>query len=284
MKKKLLRLIKAAGLSNVSDKIMESAQESIRILAHPANEEDMKLGMSKIGGLPDIPKTVNWPVKEIGSLSFIAQINLEEITKNGMQQLLPKSGILYFFYDAEEQPWGYEHSHYDSWRVIYCDDISNLVRVAPSKGDIAVFDACMLEYRTEITLPPYDSTYIERMGLGEEEEAYYDLLEQIEEQEKENDERINRVLGHPNAIQGDMQLQCQLVTNGVDCGDADTYEDSRVEELKKGAEDWILLFQIDSEDAAGMMWGDDGRIYFWIKKEDFKKLNFENVWMILQCG
>jgi hypothetical protein len=56
-----------------------------------------------------------------------------------------------------------------------------------------------------------------------------------------------------------------------------------VNELESGRYDWILLLQLDSDDDAGMMWGDVGMLYFWIKREDLKKENFDNVWMILQC-
>ncbi|MCD2347047.1 DUF1963 domain-containing protein [Clostridium guangxiense] len=32
------------------------------------------------------------------------------------------------------------------------------------------------------------------------------------------------------------------------------------------------------------MFGDCGEIYFYIRKADLKDKNFENVWLILQCG
>ncbi|UDQ99492.1 DUF1963 domain-containing protein [Lentisphaerota bacterium WC36G] len=32
-----------------------------------------------------------------------------------------------------------------------------------------------------------------------------------------------------------------------------------------------------------MCWGDSGMIYFWIRKQDLKARNFENVWLHLQC-
>ncbi|MCR8632194.1 YwqG family protein [Paenibacillus radicis (ex Xue et al. 2023)] len=41
---------------------------------------------------------------------------------------------------------------------------------------------------------------------------------------------------------------------------------SEGEELEKGVSDWKLLLQIDSEEEIGMMWGDAGRIYFWIRE------------------
>jgi hypothetical protein len=42
-----------------------------------------------------------------------------------------------------------------------------------------------------------------------------------------------------------MQLECQLASNGIYCGDPDGYKNPRVAELKSGAADWILLLQID---------------------------------------
>lgn len=32
-----------------------------------------------------------------------------------------------------------------------------------------------------------------------------------------------------------------------------------------------------------MIWGDSGRIYFWIKEKDLKAKKFEKAWMISQC-
>jgi uncharacterized protein YwqG len=54
--------------------------------------------------------------------------------------------------------------------------------------------------------------------------------------------------------------------------------------LENGRSDWLLLFQLDSDDAAKMMWGDAGRLYFWITKQDLARRDFSNVWMILQCS
>lgn len=44
--------------------------------------------------------------------------------------------------------------------------------------------------------------------------------------------------------------------------------------------DWILLFQVDSEDYADMMWGDLGRVYYVIKKEGLENKNFDNIWTL----
>jgi uncharacterized protein YwqG len=98
-----------------------------------------------------------------------------------------------------------------------------------------------------------------------------------------NDDAPSRVLGHPNQIQGDMQTECALVTGGLYTGDASGYKDPRRAELQAGARDWRLLLQVDSEDAAGMMWGDGGSLYYWIKEPDLAAHDFSRTWMVLQC-
>lgn len=48
--------------------------------------------------------------------------------------------------------------------------------------------------------------------------------------------------------------------------------------------EWELLLQVDSEDKAGMMWGDVGRIYFLIHKTDLANRKFNKTWLIFQCS
>ena len=64
----------------------------------------------------------------------------------------------------------------------------------------------------------------------------------------------------------------------------DGYSGPRAASPKSGTARWRLLFQVDSEDAAGMMWGDVGRLYYWIRDSDLRSSNFENCWMVLQCS
>jgi uncharacterized protein YwqG len=49
---------------------------------------------------------------------------------------------------------------------------------------------------------------------------------------------------------------------------------------------WRLLeslVQIDSEETAGMMWGDSGRIYHLIRKTDLGERRFDRTWAGLEC-
>ena len=80
-----------------------------------------------------------------------------------------------------------------------------------------------------------------------------------------------------------MREQCQLVTNGVDCGGEVTWNSPRVQALLPGATDWQLLLQIDTDEAGpGWDWGLGGKLYFWIRQDDLTAGRFGKVWTILQ--
>ena len=96
---------------------------------------------------------------------------------------------------------------------------------------------------------------------------------------------IHRCGGYPENIQGDMRLECQLVSHGLYCGDASGYKDPRCPILEKGASDWKLLLQVDSDHKRfRWMWGDAGRVYFWARQQDIESADFSSAWTMLQCG
>jgi uncharacterized protein YwqG len=82
----------------------------------------------------------------------------------------------------------------------------------------------------------------------------------------------------------EMDLESQLASHGLYCGNQSGYEDPRAKELENGRYEWVLLLQFDTDDDVGMMWGDAGTLYFWIRKEDLAAARFDRCWMILQCG
>jgi uncharacterized protein YwqG len=79
-----------------------------------------------------------------------------------------------------------------------------------------------------------------------------------------------------------MELQCELVTNGINRGNNNEYKSSEVKKIKSKTTDWILLLQVDSNEECNMMWIDMGRLYFWIKADDLHNEHFEKSWFCLQ--
>jgi len=43
-----------------------------------------------------------------------------------------------------------------------------------------------------------------------------------------------------------------------------------------------LLLQIDSDENAGMRWGDEGMLYYWMKRDDLQRQRFDTTWLVLQ--
>jgi uncharacterized protein YwqG len=94
----------------------------------------------------------------------------------------------------------------------------------------------------------------------------------------------HQMLGFPSPVQNDdMELECQLASNGIYVGNPEGYRDPRVPELKRGSDEWKLLLQLDTDDDTGWMWGDAGTLYFWVRERDAREGDFSKVWMIFQC-
>jgi len=262
------------GLADHADVILGAARTSIRL--RPRGRDNGDTNVSRLGGGAALPKGTTWPTWKDRPQSLVAHINLSEMASFDSESVLPPSGNLLFFYDSEQETWGFDPNDRGSWRVMFVDDNEPVDTFSES----GIYQPVALVPSAEISLPPWESLWFESSGIGPASvDAYLDLRASIS-----GDELIHKMLGYPDPVQNEMQLECQLVSNGIYCGDADGYKDPRAETLRNGATDWQLLLQIDSEeDRAGMLWGDVGRLYFWIREQDLRRRDFDRVWCILQC-
>lgn len=281
----IAKMIRDIGFSSKrANSIEKLIKPSIRVCSLLSDDEHLKLGTSKLGGKPDLPPGFNWPVFEDSPLSFLAQLNLLDFKQYDTEGILPPEGMLYFFYNNEKQPWGFDPADRGNWLVAYSKmPYQQLSRTIPPPELYrnGMFKTGKLSFYLEDTLPGWEALPIQSLNLdGEELDKYLLLAEQVNSL---NDPIIHRLLGYPQEFQGEMQLECQLVSHGLYMGDADAYNDPRVNELKPGARNWQLLFQLDSEQNLGMFWGDVGRLYFWISQDALKTRHFEQAWLILQC-
>jgi len=271
----------AAGLGQWADALCEAALPSIRLVAGGQVDATVT-GVSRLGGSPDLPPDVAWPADGDGTpLSFIAQLDMRQLAAHDAEGILPRAGLLSFFYAAASQrAWGFDPADHGAWAVIHT---AGGAPAGPREAPGAVpaegrFAAAGLSADVELTFVPWESFAAENLGMSREEiRAYARAL-------PSGDGPIHRLLGHPDPVQGDMQLECQLATNGLYCGDASGYRDPRAARLRPGAADWRLLLQVDSQDETGMMWGDLGRLYYWIRQEDLTARRWDRTWLILQCG
>ena len=91
-------------------------------------DEKLPVGASKLFGAPDIYEGFEWPTIEVDGeeydMPFIGQINLRDAAAYDLDGLLPKTGMLYFFYDLDELP--YAPDDLNACKVIYHDSDEDL--------------------------------------------------------------------------------------------------------------------------------------------------------------
>ena len=77
-----------------------------------------------------------------------------------------------------------------------------------------------------------------------------------------------------------MSLECELGSRGLDTGAI--FKGGLDPKLLRAAKAWRLLFQIDSDPELGMMWGDTGMLYIFIREADARAGDFSKTWLISQ--
>ncbi|EDY82232.1 conserved domain protein [Verrucomicrobiia bacterium DG1235] len=238
-------------------------------------------GFSRLGGLPSMPYGMEWPSWQNKPQAFLAQLDLGAMGE-ALPSFLPDTGYLYFFYDQDQGEWGFDPNDFGAWRVLYVQgDPSGFLPYSVPEGlaEESIYrPKAVVPQRIEL-LPDSLSLPKAEWDWDREGDAYDALrLAAFEGQP------LHQVLGYPSPVQDDdMEVECQLASNGIYMGSPEGHNDPRIPELKKEASDWKLLLQLDSDEETGWMWGDSGVLYFWIRESDARKGDFSKVWLVLQC-
>lgn len=274
---------------------LERAANEVERLVLPANfvrpvavEEDMpSLGASKFGGMPDFPPDFEWPTWRGRALTFLAQFDLTEVAVHDVEHVLPSSGMLYFFYDFEREPWGLEPTDRGGWRVAYWDGDKKAlapISYSPDVHQSALMPLRRLVFSQGLTLND-EGDIVRQYSLDEDEweqfESICDSTHPVQHQ----------LIGNPLIIHySGMPLMCELMTSGrgfdtfLDLT-REPYEewDESDKTLDKQANDrWRLLFQLGEiqQTPQCRIWADSGLMYFWIEKDRLAKRDFSNVWFL----
>jgi uncharacterized protein YwqG len=276
MEDQVLSLIQKSGLPRITDDITALLRYGIRLKTRPVGDAELPLGTSKIGGVPDLPPGVDWPEWDDRPLPLIAQIRLADIASYDRSGELPQTGMLSFFFNEDALD-SYPPAR-GSWRVLYHDDAHMRPGVSSSEEQLE-YPTCAVEFSTVLTLPPFESLFLERLGLSyaafqrdappeqrREADAYIHLNTQLDALYGSTSP-YHQLLGHLYQIQGDLLQECQHDTHA-----------------KGDPTDWRLLLQVDSDDDAQMMWGDVGMLYFYIPQQALIARDFSQVHLIMQCS
>lgn len=293
---KILDVLKKSPLASRAKAFAEQFEPCLAIRAKPVKLSELPIGASRIGGVPDVPKSFKWPswkmvpervknpfsgkmvtigVKGSRWLDFIAQIELVDIPASPTRDQLPASGRLYFFLDLRYGGNGLRGG-VGGWRVIYDDSPrESLTRVAKPKTnkDETPIPAAALEFVPYCSATDWPSTV--KGWKYEDSSAWVDVLNTVEPPGK--DAPLHRLGGAPRGIQGgDLRDHCLDLIGGM----TDEQKSQMVGgsswppmELKRGT--WTLLLQVDHDETCDYQWLDEGRLYFLVNKDDLAKCRFD---------
>jgi uncharacterized protein YwqG len=208
--------------------------------------------VSHFGGQPYFEEGEEWPISMKGkSMDFIFQLFNEE----GL--VLPKEiKLIQFFYDWEEFPWETEN---DGWRVKIYEELNPAqIKTIEKPTNLDVSHYCEIQFENIVSLPAWEgldcySSDASNLSNVLNEDKPWDSYDKVVQKLTGHDGFQSQLGGYPTWIQGESTPK------------------------NKNGDSMPLLFQIDSEDNAGIMWGDCGIVYVFYDR-DSKQLEF-----ILQC-
>lgn len=277
---RLKRLIDKHGLKTHAEGLLALAGPAVRLTSRRV-KGGVPVGKPKLGGLPHAPRGFRWPMAGKEPLTLVAQIDLD---RTGKAIGWPRGGHLLFFYDVENQPWGFDPKDGRSSAIVYLPAGSGrLIPIKPPTSSTRVLPECAVTASPLVTIPPSENAAVTRLlPRLEDQMKYFELYSEFW---GDGDEPNHQLFGWPQAVQHDMEVECQLAYHGINCGGEDEEMDSpRAQVLAAAASRWNMLLQVGSDDRLEVMWGDLGKVYFFCTCEAQASGKFDERWTILQCS
>jgi uncharacterized protein YwqG len=287
-KVEIAELLRGAGLGDYADGILQYAKPCIRLHAQLAERpETLPIGSSRIGGLPDLPPKVNWPMRNGRPCGFIAQINLSEVAPFDEDHLLPRDGILLFFFDGRD----YEDEVYIPYQtgnetIIYFDgDITLLERASDFPellDEMQRYRTCSIRFEHNWMLP--NSWNATSRTLEQEVFQFVKARNnEIPPLIKIYEQLIDKLIPYPDNDKHHLFGYAEPVIQ-----DDPIYLISRIDADGKTLEElqleWTLLLQISSDDLPGMLWGDTSSLYYSLRTRDLIAKQFNKAICEMQFG
>ena len=212
---RLIDLLCHAEAGEIRDKAIEFARPCLCVESEPTDDDDIPVGTSKSGGLPDLPAGYTWPPggdchaiynDDTGGTErlagFLAQVNLDEIVSSqaAIHSGIPQPGLLSFFCFQD-----FENDNPDAIGVmaVHFKDTSTLVRTEPpeelTEGN-GTSDPAVLKFHESLDLPEggkwSDGPWGKEL-ISSEGEEFEGVTDQI------RSDNFNNMLGYGRATTGD---------------------------------------------------------------------------------
>ena len=287
-------LLASKGIQDpVVARVVATAQVCLAFKTVREEQEDrIPIGASKVGGSADLPPGSSWPAAEGVNFRFIAQFDLSEVARMLLNNPLPGSGLLSFFWCQEHEigttPQGV--------RVIYTPDTTKLVRVSDPWAAIPErvgfirrlwgekpsargqgFWPCRPELSVKVTIADLGGP--RRIGKGLMSAGEFDLIYggKLDDELEAAGMLItgHRLLGEACPIQEPVEYEAEWDPTNPASDDREARE--------KSAASWRLLLQVYADGGPEFGFGDLGSIYFLIREADLAAQRWDQVRVVMQC-
>jgi uncharacterized protein YwqG len=275
---------------------LEAIWSNLVAIARPALSIEVQRGApsrrTKLGGLPDLPDGAEWPRRGQKPLSFVAQIDLEEVHDYLRDPALPETGLLSFFYEADLWTSGHSPQHEGAWRVLLLNGPLSRQsppaaspREVPDYYDPSVwgYEEAGVKFVPRVSLPEAEHLLAVRAGIGPDDyEVYGALMDEL--RHGHGLSGLTQLLGYPAEIQHDPFITTQLVANRVDTLrlSPENWRSEQITHLLEEREPWRLLLQVGSSNEIGMEWADSGVVYYCIRDQDLRAKEWDRVWLVME--
>jgi uncharacterized protein YwqG len=228
---------------------------------------------SKLGGDPELPDELSWPIEDTGPRAFLAQLDLAEVRAAGGPEWLPESGRLFFFY---AEGWGGDP---DQVRALHSTERAGPPAQPPAGLSRKLrFPERRAGFLKMISMPSLDWLGVDVTEIDISDRELDELADGPTA--PFGDELQHRIGGYPAEIQDErMPLACEHLARGLP---EPLYGAEVQPAIERACREWRLLLQIDSDPALKMNWGDGGRLYIFIRERHARAGDFSKTVSIWQ--
>lgn len=268
------------------EELIKLIKPTIGIKTKSSDDKNLKVGKSKIGGKPDLPKNFEWPRANNIPMLFCAQYNLSELTKFDKEDKLPKKGFFYIFLSLDEK-WKEFNGVNQEFNFIFSETEDVARKEFPNDLEvIRHFKTSVIKYFEYYTLPHYENYKL--FDFYKNYESFMDdIHEPINEYINEicglNQDTYNQILGEDRSMQSSVVYDFSAKDLNLYGSESSEYQ-KNWDKILKLSKTYELLFQLDCYDSNSDLkkFGGEGKYYFGISKTDLEKKKFDDIKMTFQ--
>lgn len=269
------------------EELIKMIRPTIGIKTKLSDDKNVKVGKSKIGGKPDLPRDFKWPRANGKPMLFCAQYNLSELKKFDKENLLPKKGFFYIFLSLDEK-WNEFNGVNQPFQFLFSES-ENLIRTEFPNDleEDQIFKTALIEYFEFYTLPDDENYKLFELNKKYNNDLYFYFYqpteEYIVEELYQNSDNMHQILGHDRSIQSSVVYEFALKELGLYGAESSEHQ-KRWNDILELSKTYELLLQLDCYDSNTNLskYGGSGTYYFGLSKTDLENKNFNNIKMSFQ--